>query len=126
MKRVVIPEALKILRMAPTRKFTLLGELAKEVGWGYTDLVRRLESQRKIKEQAYYADKKAKDTLRAKAVATADLSKVDPILSQYGFVDRRKTFEFGKNKAAAAAAAPAPEPAKAAPAAAPKAAAADY
>jgi large subunit ribosomal protein L13Ae len=83
-KRVVVPEALKVLRMRPDRKFCVLGELSKEVGWGYTELVDRLESARKIKEQAYYAEKKAKIALKAKATAAADLSAVTPVLSQYG------------------------------------------
>jgi large subunit ribosomal protein L13Ae len=54
-KRVVVPAALKVIRMRPDRRFTLLGELSKEVGWGYSDLVSRLEQQRKVKEQAFYA-----------------------------------------------------------------------
>lgn len=84
-KRLVVPDALKVLRMRPDRKFCVLGELAKEVGWGYTDLVERLETQRKIKEQAYYAEKKALVAQKAKAAAAADLSAVQPVLSSFGF-----------------------------------------
>jgi large subunit ribosomal protein L13Ae len=84
-KRVVVPAALKVLRMRADRRFCLLGELSKEVGWGYTDLVSRLEAQRKIKEQAYYTEKKAQVAQKAKAVAAADLSAVAPVLAQYGF-----------------------------------------
>jgi large subunit ribosomal protein L13Ae len=62
----------------------MLGELSKEVGWGYTDLIQRLEAQRKIREQAYYAEKKAKVAAKAKAVAAADLSAVAPVLAPYG------------------------------------------
>jgi large subunit ribosomal protein L13Ae len=84
-KRVVIPAALKVLRMRPDRRFTVLGELSKEVGWGYTDLVARLEAQRKIKEQAYYAEKKAKIATKEKAAASADLSAVAPTLESFGY-----------------------------------------
>jgi large subunit ribosomal protein L13Ae len=84
-KRVVVPAALKVLRMRPDRKFCVLGELAKEVGWGHTDLVKRLETQRKIKEQAYYAEKKAVVAAKSKAIASADLSKVKPILASFGY-----------------------------------------
>lgn len=77
MKRVVVPEALKVLRMRADRNFCLLGELAKEVGWGYTDLVERLEAARKIKEQAFYAEKKQLNAKRAKAVAGVKLSAED-------------------------------------------------
>ena len=84
-KRVVVPDALKVLRMRADRNFTLLGALAKEVGWGYTELVQKLETQRKIKEQAFYAEKKAKIALKGKALAAADLSAVTPILSAMGY-----------------------------------------
>ena len=81
---MVVPAALKVLRMRADRNFCLLGALSKEVGWGYTELVQKLEAQRKIKEQAFYAEKKAKLALKAKATASADLSSVTPILSSMG------------------------------------------
>jgi large subunit ribosomal protein L13Ae len=84
-KRVVVPDALKVLRLRADRQFTVLGELSKEVGWGYTDLVARLEAQRKVKEQAFYAEKKAEIALKAKAAAAADLSAVANVLSSFGF-----------------------------------------
>jgi large subunit ribosomal protein L13Ae len=59
--------------------------LSKEVGWGYTDLVARLEAQRKIREQAYYAEKKAKVAIKAKAEQSADLTAVKPLLVNYGY-----------------------------------------
>ena len=85
MKRLIVPEAYKAIRMRPDRNFTVLGRLAKEVGWGYTDLVNRLETQRKVKEQEYYAEKKAKTASRAKAVAKVDMSKVKPVLASFGY-----------------------------------------
>jgi large subunit ribosomal protein L13Ae len=84
-KRVVVPSALKVLRLQADRKFTVLGELSKEVGWGHTDLVARLEAQRKIKEQAYYAEKKALVAAKSKAASSADLSAVSPVLAQFGY-----------------------------------------
>eukprot|EP01038_Epipyxis_sp_PR26KG_P007622 gene7622-10376_t len=84
-KRLVVPAALKVLRLRSDRKFTVLGELAKEVGWGHTDLIKRLETQRKIKEQAYYVEKKAQLVAKSKAVSAADLSKVTPVLSSLGY-----------------------------------------
>jgi large subunit ribosomal protein L13Ae len=84
-KRVVVPSALKTLRLRADRNFTVLGELSKEVGWGYTDLVAKLEAQRKIKEQAYYAEKKAQVALKSKAAASADLSAVSGVLAPLGY-----------------------------------------
>ena len=85
MKRQVVPDALKVLRMRPDRKYCVLGALAKEVGWGYTELVERLEAQRKIKEQAYYAEKKAQVAAKAKVVSKLDLSAVQPVLAEAGY-----------------------------------------
>jgi len=73
------------LRLRADRNFTILGDLSKEVGWGYTELVAKLEAQRKIKEQAFYAEKKAKVAIKAKAAASADLSAVATILSPLGY-----------------------------------------
>ena len=84
-KRVVVPDAIKVLRMRSHRRYCLLGELSKEVGWGYTDLINRLEAQRKIKEQAYYAEKKAAAKQKSAAVKSADLKAVAPILAPLGY-----------------------------------------
>jgi len=70
-KRVVVPDALKVLRMRSDRNFCLLGELSKEVGWGYTELVAKLETARKVKEQAYYAEKKVERATKDKKVKAA-------------------------------------------------------
>ena len=83
-KRVVVPEAIKVIRLRSDRNFCVLGNLSREFGWNYGPLVEKLEAQRKAKEQAYYAEKKAKAALKAKAEAAADLSAVAPVLSALG------------------------------------------
>ena len=45
-KRVVVPDALRVLRMRADRNFTLLGALAKEFGWGYTEMVQKLDTEK--------------------------------------------------------------------------------
>ena len=85
MKRMVVPDALKVIRMRADRNYTVLGQLSTEVGWGYAPLIEKLEAQRKIKEQAYYAEKKAARAQKAQAIASADLSKVAPVLASYGY-----------------------------------------
>ncbi|CAI7848885.1 unnamed protein product [Closterium sp. NIES-54] len=79
MKRVVIPDALKVLRLKPGHKFCLLGHLSHEVGWHYWDVVKELEAKRKADAVEYYKEKKATIKTRADAVkgvlaADADLS----------------------------------------------------
>ena len=85
MKRLIVPEAHKVLRMRSDRAFTIMGRLAKEVGWGYTELVQKLETTRKVKEQEYYAAKKAKVASRVKAIAKVDMTKLKPVLASFGY-----------------------------------------
>ena len=84
-KRVVVPAALKVIRMRADRRFTVLGNLSQEFGWNYGPLVERLEAQRKVKEQAFYAEKKAATARKAKVASSVDLSAVAPVLSPVGY-----------------------------------------
>lgn len=83
-KRMVVPEALKVLRLKAHRKNTKLGTLAGEVGWEKAGLIERLEAKRKIRSQAYYLKKKAAVVLKTKAAAEADLSPVAAVLAPLG------------------------------------------
>lgn len=38
-KRMVVPQALRVLRLKPGRKYCTVGRLAHEVGWKYQDVV---------------------------------------------------------------------------------------
>lgn len=40
-KRVVVPQALRVLRLRPGRKYCTVGRLSHEVGWKYQDVVAR-------------------------------------------------------------------------------------
>jgi large subunit ribosomal protein L13Ae len=84
-KRMAVPEAVKAIRLMPGRNFTVIGDLAREVGWGHQELVAKLESERQIKEQAYYAETKAKKIAYDKAAKSADLSAVNAVLSANGY-----------------------------------------
>ncbi|CAK9075212.1 unnamed protein product [Durusdinium trenchii] len=55
------PSCLKVLRLRPERRFCRLGDLSKEVGWKHGALIQRLESQRKVKSEAFYK-KKARES----------------------------------------------------------------
>merc|ERR1712024_57817 len=68
-KKMVVPSALKVLRLKPGRKFCSLGRLAHEVGWKYQDVVETLEAKRKVKSEAFHkkavAVKKLRDQVKA-------------------------------------------------------------
>ncbi|CAI5489675.1 unnamed protein product [Closterium sp. Naga37s-1] len=85
MKRLVIPDALKVLRLKPGHKYCLLGHLSHEVGWHYWDVVKELEAKRKADAAEYYKEKKVankargqaeKSVLAADAALTATLAEV--------------------------------------------------
>jgi len=50
-RKVVVPSALRALRLKPNRKFCELGRLSHEVGWKYQPVVERLEKKRQIKQK---------------------------------------------------------------------------
>ncbi|GAB7353066.1 hypothetical protein MBLNU459_g3615t1 [Dothideomycetes sp. NU459] len=70
-KRMVVPQALRVLRLKPGRKYCTVGRLGHEFGWKYQDVVARLEERRKVKGAAYYERKKAARRQLAEAQKTA-------------------------------------------------------
>merc|ERR1719460_2317395 len=72
-KRVVVPAALKALRLKTHRKFTRLGDLSKEFGWKSSAVLSRLEEKRKVKSQEFY--KKRLADLKAKSKKAAGVQK---------------------------------------------------
>merc|ERR1719473_65173 len=134
-KRMVVPNALKVLHVKTYRKTTVLGVLAAQSGWKHADLVKKLEEQRIAKAQEYYVEKKAKAVATAKAAASVD-GKVNDVLAEFGYyIEPTEAGSMAALKAEMAAIggtegaeAPADEaPADEAPAAEPAAAAAsDY
>merc|ERR1711924_142884 len=70
-KKVVVPDALRITRLKPGRKYTDLGKLAAELGWGYKDVVTSYETKRKEKAAEWYAKRKVAKAAFAKAQKAA-------------------------------------------------------
>ena len=65
-KRMVVADALKVVRMQHGRKFCRLGDLAESVGWRHGQMVANLEEKRKEKSAVYYAAKQ-KQVLKMRA-----------------------------------------------------------
>ena len=84
MKKMVVPEALKVLRLKPGRRFTVLARLASEFGWKHEALIAKMEEKRVARSAEFYAAKKSATALKAKATAAADLSKVADVLEAFG------------------------------------------
>lgn len=86
-RRMVVPSALRVIRLAPSRKFTVLKRLASEMGWKYEGVVETLEAKRKVKSAVYYEKKKAlqKITQQAEQKAAKDLKPIVEKLSAFGY-----------------------------------------
>jgi large subunit ribosomal protein L13Ae len=86
-KRVVVPAALRVMRLKTIRDYTVLGDLAASVGWKHKELLKTLEDKRKVKAEAFFQKKKAKEELKKKAIAAAegDLAKVNQVLAASGY-----------------------------------------
>lgn len=85
-KRMVVPDALKVLRLKPGRRWCVLGRLASEVGWRYADTIQTLEAKRKVRSSAFHNRKTALTKLKAKALAASasKLTNATKVLEQYG------------------------------------------
>ncbi|EMR10485.1 60S ribosomal protein L16 [Pneumocystis murina B123] len=81
-KRMVVPEALRVLRLKPGRKFCTVGRLSKEIGWKYENIISKLEEKRKIRSHAYYTTKVAKEKKFLEAKKNVSTSK---ILEEFGY-----------------------------------------
>jgi len=86
-KRVVVPSALRVLRLKPRRKYCQLARLSHEVGWKYQTVVATLEKRRKLKSSAFHK-RKVQRTKLLTAAKKAVASKVAPyqaIIEGYGY-----------------------------------------
>ncbi|CAG8677099.1 6108_t:CDS:1 [Cetraspora pellucida] len=86
-KRMVIPAALKVLRLKPGRKYTTISRLSSEVGWKYGDIVKKLEEKRKVKSKEFYERKKKQARLQAQALKNkaTELKDIQQTISTFGY-----------------------------------------
>eukprot|EP00999_Lentomonas_sp_LEN2_P000871 NODE_1871_length_709_cov_65.541237_g1821_i0.p1 GENE.NODE_1871_length_709_cov_65.541237_g1821_i0~~NODE_1871_length_709_cov_65.541237_g1821_i0.p1 ORF type:complete len:227 (-),score=67.31 NODE_1871_length_709_cov_65.541237_g1821_i0:28-636(-) len=86
-KKMVVPEALRLLRVKPVRKVSRLGDIAKLVGWNYGDIVNTLEKKRIARGEIYYARKKKLAALKRKAAETKtkELEPINKKLAEFGY-----------------------------------------
>jgi large subunit ribosomal protein L13Ae len=86
-KRVVVPAALRVMRLKPGRNYTAVGDLAHSVGWKHKELLVRLEAKRKVESKEFYEAKKAKLALKKKAeeACAGELAKVNEVLASAGY-----------------------------------------
>ncbi|CAN7989231.1 unnamed protein product [Ixodes hexagonus] len=86
-KRMVVPSALRVLRLNPRRKYCTLGRLGHEVGWKYQNVIESLEMKRKAKAALYYKDKKRDKKLfaEAKVQLAKQIEPMQKVIQSYGY-----------------------------------------
>ena len=85
--RVVVPAALRVMRLKAKRDYTVIGVLSDSIGWKHKDLLTRLESKRKEDSKEFYTKKKELAALKRKAEAACagELAKVNAVLAEAGY-----------------------------------------
>lgn len=81
-KKMVVPQALRVLRLQPGRKYCTVGRLSHEVGWKYQDVVARYASPSMMSRQAgfvltEYAGWRSEERRRAPPTTSARRSLLD-------------------------------------------------
>ena len=84
-KRLVVPDALKIVRLKDNRKYTNVGVLASHVGWTKKETVDTLEEKRKVKAGKFWELKKKKIDAKEKALKHKDIQELNKTLHNFGF-----------------------------------------
>ncbi|XP_065350857.1 large ribosomal subunit protein uL13 [Cloeon dipterum] len=87
-KKVVVPGSLRLLCLKPGRKYCQLGRLSHEVGWKYQQVVRTLETKRKVKQILRLRTiKSLRKVTRETREKVAKMTKpFDELIKSYGFV----------------------------------------
>ncbi|OAV96621.1 hypothetical protein PTTG_06040 [Puccinia triticina 1-1 BBBD Race 1] len=84
-KKMVVPQALRVLRLKPGRKWCTIKRLSHEYGWGYKDVVDTLEAKRKVKAQAFHERKVALLKARKQVAAQDATQTVQSQLAALGY-----------------------------------------
>eukprot|EP00826_Nyctotherus_ovalis_P010127 TRINITY_DN12694_c0_g6_i1.p1 TRINITY_DN12694_c0_g6~~TRINITY_DN12694_c0_g6_i1.p1 ORF type:complete len:202 (-),score=57.59 TRINITY_DN12694_c0_g6_i1:147-752(-) len=87
-KRMIVTDALKMLRVKSFRPCCQLKDLCMEMGWKHGAVVERLETKRAERAKKYYTAKVETDKLReqkAKLQASATLKEINEKLAKFGY-----------------------------------------
>jgi len=84
-KRMVIPDALRTLRLKARRNFCSIGDLAALTGWTKAGIVAELEEKRKVKSEAFHTLKTKKADAKAKAATDKSVAPFNAELKKLGY-----------------------------------------
>merc|ERR1711935_528677 len=84
-KRMVVPQALRVLRLTPQSNYCVLGDLSTMVGWNKAGVIESLEAKRKVKSERYFQNKQKKVVARKAALGDKKVAAVSAELAKHGF-----------------------------------------
>jgi large subunit ribosomal protein L13Ae len=85
-KKLVVPDALKVVRLKPRSRFCMLGDIQKECGWTKGELIDSLEAKRVGRNHEWHLRRVKKIKDRSSAVKNnAELNKINKELQEYGY-----------------------------------------
>jgi large subunit ribosomal protein L13Ae len=87
-KKMVIPQALRLIRIKSTTKYAKLGKMCSQVGWTKAAVIAKLEAKRKEASLGWYRKKREALKLKEKATAEANKSLSEAerkLLAEYGY-----------------------------------------
>lgn len=84
-KRMVVPDALRVLRVKANRNTCKLGDLAAGAGWTKSEVVSTLEAKRIAKSAKYWENKQKKVAAKAKAADDKTVKAASAELAKFGF-----------------------------------------
>jgi large subunit ribosomal protein L13Ae len=85
-KKLVVPDALKSVRLRPRSKYCVLGDVAKECGWTKSELIDSLEAKRTTKNREWHLRRVKTNKNRRNVLKTnQQINKVNQELATYGY-----------------------------------------
>merc|ERR1712025_732817 len=85
-KKLVVPEALRTLRLRPYRRYSNLGKICSQLGWKHGGLIEGLETKRKEAAAADYKERLNNSKAAAqKECGNAELQQVNAELAKFGY-----------------------------------------
>ena len=66
-KKMVVPQALRVIKLNPQSQYCVLGELAATIGWKHQAIIKKLETKRKERAKTWYQSKLDKAAAKAQA-----------------------------------------------------------
>lgn len=85
-KKVVVSDALKVVRLKPRSRFCVLGDVVAQCGWTKGEILAGYETKRQARNHEWHLKRVEKDQRNKKALKqNGDYAKITKELEQYGY-----------------------------------------